>query len=715
MFKKFLRSSISIVIAFALFIIPQTNAYAQSTTYTHDSSVNISTAATNATAPAVVNYDNAKALAQKKATFLTSIYNTTSVQYALIDNGIIAFSGQSGVNSKEKKTVPTKDNMYGIGSISKIFTTAAVMQLVDQGKVNLDAPLVQYIPEFKMSDERYKNITVRMLLNHSSGLLGSTSNNMMLFNDYDSSYYNNLFNELSDSRLKADPGAFSVYCNDGFTLAQLLVEKVTGTSFSQYIRENINQPLGLADTKTPQDNFNRELLVKAYITGNNSALPTENFNAIGTGGMYSSAEDLCSFAQIFMRDADSGILSADSVKAMENPEYLNGIWPKDEIGPLSFGLGWDSVDTYPFNEYGITAVVKGGDTLQYHGSLIVLPNENLAMAVLSSGGASTYDQLMAQDVLLSVLQAKGIIDEIKPYKTFKKPVKTVMPSELQGYEGVYAFFNGVAKITISNDGILSLSDATVPKSLSQKYTYTGDGRFYSNDGSIYLSFITERNGITYLNVSGYSMIPGLGQIANSCYQGQKLEDNPIPVDVKAAWQKRDYKSYFIVNEKYNSMVYTLSSPISKLPMLKDLEGYCYNAKIIDKDNAKAYLQIPGVYGRDLSDLSFYTVGNKEYLKANGSILISEDYIKSLSSKASFTVKLGKEGYANWYTINKASAKKKISVKLPKNASLSVYDENGSLIYSSLLSKQSTITLPEKGYIVFAGNPNVTFTAKYVKK
>ncbi|HWT27232.1 MAG TPA: serine hydrolase domain-containing protein, partial [Mobilitalea sp.] len=483
MFKKILRSGISIVIALTLAIIPHTHAYSQTTTDNLNSIANIVATVTDAAAPVEVNYDDAKALAQKKATFLTSIYGATSVQYALIDNGEIVFSDQAGVYSKDAKVAPSKYNMYGIGSISKMFTTTAVMQLVDQGKVNLDTPLVQYIPEFKMADNRYKDITVRMLLNHSSGLLGSTFSSTMLFNDNDTTSYNNLLNELSDSRLKADPGAFSVYCNDGFTLAEMLVERVTGTSFTDYIKKNIEQPLGLDFTSTPQDSFNRNLLVKTYQTGSDNALPTETLNVIGAGGIYSTAEDLCRFAEIFMKNSNSDVLSAASVKAMENPEYLNGMWPKDEVGPLSFGLGWDSVDTYPFNEYGIKAVVKGGDTTQYHGSLIVLPDENMAIAVLSSGGASTYDQVMAQEVLLSALKSKGTISEIKPYKTFTKPEKAVMPTDLQKYEGIYAYFGGVGKINISNDGILSLSDATAPKSPAQKFTYTGDGKFYSSDGS----------------------------------------------------------------------------------------------------------------------------------------------------------------------------------------------------------------------------------------
>ncbi len=700
MIKKIFRLGTSIGIVLMLLFSPFTQAYAQTSSVTN----------LIATQNAKVNYDDTMALAKKKAAFLTSIYGSASVQYALIDNGEIILSGQAGVNDKVKKTVPTKDDMYGIGSISKIFTTVAVMQLVDQGKVDLDTPIVQYIPEFKMADKRYNDITTRMLLNHSSGLFGSTFNSTFLFNDNDSSTYNNLLSRLSVSRLKADPGEFSVYCNDGFSLAQILVEKVTGISFTEYIKENIDQPLGLRLTKTPKDNFDRNQLVKAYQIGSDIALPVENTNAIGAGGIYSTAEEICKFAEVFMTKETNKVLSADSVKAMMNPEYLNGIWPEGEVGPLSYGLGWDSVDTYPFNEYGIKALVKGGDTLQYHGCMIVLPDHNMAMAVLSTGGASTYNQAMAQEVLLSALKAKGVIDEIKPYKTFTKPIKAEMPSNIRKFEGLYAYYNGVSKVTISKDGILTLSDAIFKNLQGKKFTYTGDGKFYSYDGSTYINFITETNGLTYLNISGYSMLHGISQIPTSVYQGQKIVNNPISDDVLATWRQRDNKLYFVINEKYDSAAYSLSL-ISKLYILQDLEGYCDYAKIIDKNNAKADLQIPGVNGRDLSDYFFYKVRNTEYLKSNGSLLISEDNVKPLSSKSSFTVKIGKEGFAQWYKIDQASGKKKISVKLPKEASFTVYNEYGVMLSNSIINKESTVTLPLKGYIVFAGKQDAEFAIK----
>jgi len=714
MIKKFFKASLSIILVLSLTMIPNSSAFAKTIADFPQSQTAIGTTTTSSLSVTATGYEDVKKLAEKKASILTSIYGLTSLQYALIDNGEIVLSGQAGVYSKDTSIAPIDSNMYGIGSISKMFTTVAVLQLVEQGKVNLDTPLIDYIPEFTMEDSRYKDITVRMLLNHSSGLMGSTFFSSMLFNDKDFSTYKNLLNTLKTSRLKAAPGAFSVYCNDGFTLAELLVEKVTGISFSEYIKNNISDPLGLDNTKTPVDLFDQSKLVKTYIPGRKETLPNESLNMIGAGGIYSSAKNLCQFAEILMNNSSSNVLSNPSIKAMQNPEYLTGIWPQAEDSLISYGLGWDSINTYPFGQYGIKALSKGGDTVLFHGNLTVLPDENMAIAVLSSGGSSTYDQLMAQEILLAALKAKGSINEIKANKTFVSPIPIAMPSSQKQYEGTYAFSGGALKVAISDDGTLTLSNVLVPNSGTQKFIYTGEGKFFYTDGSTYISFVEEDNVNTYLYSAGYSLLPSLGQFANASYQAQKIAANLITPEMKAIWEKRAGKNYFFINEKYTSQMYAFKSPSMSISLLNDLEGYCMNDAIINENTAKASLQIPGVNGRDLTDYNFYNIGNAEYLKAGGSICISDDAIKSLSTKAKFTCKINADGYAHWYKISKKSANKKIKVNLPKNSSFAVYDANSNYVNYSYISKQNTVTLPLNGYIVFVGDKNTNFTVTYVK-
>ena len=231
-----------------------------------------------------------------------------------------------------------EDLLYGIGSTSKVFTTAAVMILVDQGKVNLDVPLTKYISEFEMADERYKKITPRMLLNHSSGLRGSNYNNTFLLGDNDRIAYNQLLTNLKSESLKADPGEYSVYCNDGFTLAEILIERVSGMSFTDFIQKYITKPLDMNNTITSQSDTSLYNFSKGYSKSNNMELPTENISIIGTGGIYSTAEDLCKFSRLFMSDSYNNILSKECVEAVANVDE-NKTMINYEMNDTNFNYG----------------------------------------------------------------------------------------------------------------------------------------------------------------------------------------------------------------------------------------------------------------------------------------------------------------------------------------------------------------------------------------
>ena len=154
--------------------------------------------------------------------------------------------------------------IYNVGSVSKVYVTVAVMQLVDQGKVDLDAPVTDYISEFKMADERYKDITVRMLMNHTSGIMGTTEKNDTLLNDAVSTREKDVLECLAKQRLKADPGAYSCYCNDGFDLLMIIVERVTGMDYTTYVEENIAGSIGATTIGTPLNLYGNENLTEVY-------------------------------------------------------------------------------------------------------------------------------------------------------------------------------------------------------------------------------------------------------------------------------------------------------------------------------------------------------------------------------------------------------------------------------------------------------------------
>ncbi|ONI48050.1 hypothetical protein AN644_00010 [Candidatus Epulonipiscium fishelsonii] len=277
--------------------------------------------------------------AEEYANMLIKNAELTDIQYALIKDGEIILS-----NAISKDNTLTTDTMSPIASVSKMYATAAIMMLVDDGLVNLDEPVTTYIPEFEMADERYKDITVRMLLNHSSGFMGVKTTNTLLYNDNDTSAHDTLLNSLKMQTLKANPGEFSTYCSDGFSLGEIIVERISGLTFTEFIQENISQPLGLTKTKTPQDEFDLSQVIPTP-TGPHTSDSIQTNAQIGTAGMYSTAEEIALFGYIFTNEE---LLSQESIDMTMAPEYANGLWHGEEDTFAQYGLGWDDVEVYPF-------------------------------------------------------------------------------------------------------------------------------------------------------------------------------------------------------------------------------------------------------------------------------------------------------------------------------------------------------------------------------
>ena len=625
-----------------------------------------------------------------------------SFQYALIDNGEITASGHAGVYSKSENRALTQQTMYGAGSVSKMYTTACVMKLQELGKLELDKPVVQYIPEFAMQDQRYRDITVRMLLNHSSGLMGSSMRNAFLFEDSDSFAHDRFLETLRSQRLKAAPGEFSVYCNDGFVLAEILVERVSGMDFTAFLHQYITQPLELERTKTPKDSFSRAELAKTYLPNAAEALPTDTVNLIGTGGIYTTAEELCEFARIFSGETD--ILSEESVGLMANKEYANGIWPQQQDSGLGYGLGWDSVDAYPFNRYGIQALAKGGDTLRYHASLVVLPEYKLAAAVMSSGGSSLLNEMYANALLLERLKEKEIIEEILPDQEPFVQEPAQMPQNLIAYSGIYAALGQVMEVAVTEDGLLKLNNLYTPEKVVE-FKYALDGSFVSPYGNEKIRFVNEEGGRVYIESVSFATVNGLGQSASTVYALQKLETQNQPFS--EAWLERRDKLYYILTEKYSSQNY-LSAPFTGLILSDKLPGYVINDRIESDNVARSVLEIPGSAGRDLSDYEFYEENGTEYIKVQNSIGIREEGVPVIYGGAESVCTIQQDGYARWYKVQGEAAGKTMAVKLPEQASFAVYDAAGACVGFSLIGGVNPIRLPENGSLVFIGSPGAQF-------
>jgi CubicO group peptidase (beta-lactamase class C family) len=204
----------------------------------------------------------------------------SAITIALVDADRIIWSQSFGLADRETGQAPTDTTLFGIGSVSKMLAAIAVMKLVDRGVVHLDTPLVTYVPTFRMASAGYENITVRMLLNHSSGFPGTDYRNGTTRSPVPG-YLDQVLQTLSIARLKDPPGYMSVYCNDGFTVLAALVEATTGMSYVQFVQDEILTPLGMANTRYPLSAFPAGSYAKAYVNG--AVKPQEFVNTLAAG------------------------------------------------------------------------------------------------------------------------------------------------------------------------------------------------------------------------------------------------------------------------------------------------------------------------------------------------------------------------------------------------------------------------------------------------
>lgn len=661
------------------------------------------------------------------------------------------FSGMNGFGREAclaKETVPAGTEgvgvqaaaeplMYGIGSTSKVVTAAAVMRLADEGKLDLKKPLITYIPEFEMADERYRRITPEMLLDHSSGLPGSTLNNAMLLGDNDTENHDMLLARLKKQRLKSDPGDIQVYCNDGFTLAEILVERVTGLSFTEYIYREFSKNLGLTQFKTPQSGNLSGRLAKIYDEGTGEELPPEHANVIGSGGIYATAMDVCRFSEIFMKNraGNAGLLSDGALLAMETSRYNEEINPNGYDTTLSYGLGWDSVETYPFSRYGIKALVKGGDTNFYHGSLTVLPEENISCAVLTSGGSSTLNQLAVQEIVMTYLDEVQRIERGDEESVSHGGEAGLNLAERSGW---YAG-SDLLKLSVSGEGEMTVASEGSGRRREQVYRLGEDGGFYSTDGSYIsasgelskgsggrigrtrLSFQKGKKGREYLMAESMEVYPGLGRVATYLPVGTRYTGNVPAETAVSAWKALDGQEYYLLSEKYTSSAWLKRFMVKPL-LLDEPRGILSfenlelrMAEVTDEAHARFFTEVPGQAGRDLNDYTRTEENGKQYLESGSYRYIAAADAEAFPDADSERT-IGADGEAVWFTTGDRNQKRPVIIEKPENGAWYVYDHTGrdmKCVSSSwTLSEDRPFYLPEDGRVVLVGEAGAAFTIRY---
>ncbi|GLY90331.1 serine hydrolase [Actinoallomurus iriomotensis] len=302
----------------------------------------------------------------------------------------------TGVLNRETGVAATTDSLFQIGSVSKVWTTTLVMQLVDEGRLDLDAPLAEVLPELRLADaETAAKVTMRHLLTHTSGIDGDVFADTGRGDDCLEKYVEALAEVARNHPL----GATWSYCNSGFSLAGRVVEKLTGTTWDAALRERILTPLGLRHTTTlPEE----ALLHRAAVghVHDDSGQPVRAAiwqlpRSAGPAGLISSTvADVLAFARMHLTGgrAPDGtrVLSEASAAAMtENQIEL----PDRRTSGDSWGLGWVRLGWD-----GRRLVGHDGSTIGQSAFLRLLPEPGLAVVLLTNrdDADGLYDALFRE-------------------------------------------------------------------------------------------------------------------------------------------------------------------------------------------------------------------------------------------------------------------------------------------------------------------------------
>ncbi len=593
------------------------------------------------------SFPSTAAAAQQAIEDALAATGATSVTAGLTDLNGLVWQGTAGVIDADGPA-PGPTTQYGIGSTSKMFATAAVMQLVDAGLVGLDQPVVRYLPQFTMRSPQYRQITVRMLLDHSAGLPGTTYTNIFTTQPYDG-YADGMLATLERSRLKTTPGAMSVYCNDCFTLAGELVAAVSGMPFTEYVERHLLSPLGMTDSQYVTDRMPRPGTVARTVSGGRTQ-PLEVTNAYASGGLMSTAADVLSFARMLLaRGQRNGgtLLSSTSIAEMGRSQLGSTLDPVTR-SPWAYGLGWDSVRNLSLAGVGVRAWVKGGDTADFHAGLIVAPEAGLAAFVAGAGTfSSSSAEAAAEQILLSALVERGDIPAMPERLGTQQPAPaTPTENDINAMVGTYLGAMGLAYRLSRGPGATLVLESIVEGAWQphpDTLTYRADGAWWPDTPKAQSLRTVTGWGRTYLVMS---MPNGYGNTYGEEVLAQRVQPSG---PTARPWRNR-LGQWLPVAELPISTAW-LRSPAVEISALPDLPGFievsaASPVDALDADVASMFLQIPLMWGRDLDDLEAMPSG---MLRMGGSVMLDRDEVPSLAAGRS-TIVIGSRGYARWREI-----------------------------------------------------------------
>jgi len=370
--------------------------------------------------------------------------DVTGLSIALVDDQQVVWAQGFGYEDRAADIKATPDTVYHLGSIAKVFTATAAMQLAEQGKLDIDQPLQKYLPGFSIKS-RYGDtggITPRNIMTHHSGLPGYWVRGM---SERHPLPFEQQVTAVRDEYVAAPPDTVFAYSNLGVSLLGATIGELGGECYASYMNHYLLQPLGMTRSE-----FAARIPGKAYKDGKEvEAIPLRD---LPSSSLNSSANDMTHFMRMLFADGKY------EGRQIVRPETLREMFKAQNTNvPLDFdfrmGLGWmlSGVDV---PHAGVVAS-HGGTTLNYHTMLALLPEHKLGVVVLSnSANAQGVVAKVTEETLKLALEAKRGIAQ--PERTFVEPKRVPLTeADLRDYAGYFETLIGLVKVENRDDELIA--------------------------------------------------------------------------------------------------------------------------------------------------------------------------------------------------------------------------------------------------------------------
>jgi D-alanyl-D-alanine carboxypeptidase len=381
----------------------------------------------------------------------------------------IALKGY-GLADVENNVGVTDRSVFRIGSITKQFTSAAVMKLVEQGRVRLDAPLSEYLPAFGGPG---RSVTIHHLLNHTSGIPSYTGLGERFWSRSRSDLtHEDMLALFEDDSLEFEPGSRWAYNNSGYYLLGMVIEKVTGEPYDAHLRSAQFEPLGLTQTLYCHERPIVPHRVEGYGVEDGTIINAAplSMNAPGAAGaLCSTARDLVRWTRAL---AAGRVVSEDSYHAMTAPTSLTA------GGTQAYGYG-----LIPSQIGGHDAISHGGGINGFNSFMSHIPAQDLTIVVLANGPTNSGE--LHGRIVRAVL---GLPEPVAPPAAAEVPIAA---EQLLRYVGTYDLAPDIPlQVTVRVDSGRLTAQATGQSALPLRFI--GDHAFLGPEGTgIRIVFATE--------------------------------------------------------------------------------------------------------------------------------------------------------------------------------------------------------------------------------